>query len=153
VNSFTLRAIAGFVVTLIAGLLVVTVYAWYIGAPHSSRFGPELKAELAQISIPASDHVVDAFTQYKTGVALVGQTIWSPNNWEKTREFYEAEMARLGWTLVQPKNIADAELRNGKQGGFDIFKKGSVTALIEYDAAAQSGKWTYTVDVSVGLHN
>jgi hypothetical protein len=129
-------------VILFAGILLFAAYEWFIGPRIARRSLPMLQSEISQIPIPSSDRVIQNFTQYKTGSALVGETLSSPNSWEVTRKFYESELPRHGRTLV-----------SAKSSRFSLFKKGKLAFEVVKNPENPSDASNYGFDVSVGLHD
>ena len=136
-------------IALVCAFLSFFTYEWIWGTEKGRKQLPALENEFAQITLPSSDSVIRKFTSYKSTHATVSKTVSTSQNWNTLRDFYTAEMQKVGWVHTESRKVLEWNRDLG--GKAEHFKKGPYEAELFYFGPSSQYPGKYNLDITINL--
>jgi hypothetical protein len=137
-------------VLFLAAFVVFGMYDWTVNEPRARKTQQLLSAEFARVVPPPRSRLLTQRASHKTSHAFVGGTYSAPLTYLELARYYDEELARNGWRHFCDTPLADWGRDLG--GRARDYRKGPLTAELFYGGARSDYGWTYTLDLSWGLH-
>ena len=144
-------------IVIIIPTLCIVVFAVFLGyeflvkLPEAKQVTTQLEIELNAIAHLPNADVVAHSSSYDPGRALVNAKYSTDSRSEDVFKYYDEQLRQHGWQFYQTKGMKDWGRDLG--GKLVDYCKGDYEAELFYAGQKANYGWTYSLDMSWGLHD
>lgn len=138
------------IVLLVFSAVVIAVCWWLFNDPEATDAERQLIAELNEIIPPGDAVFVEQHSSHKPRSALAGICYHSKLTYVELSDYYDHELARRGWSLLEESSVKDWGRDLG--GRTRRYRKNQFIAEFFYPGQNSQSGYTYGLNVSWGLN-
>ncbi|MBN3786750.1 hypothetical protein [Burkholderia sp. Ac-20353] len=133
----------------LSAFIAFAIYDHRVNTPKAASAQNILEREFQAIKPLPGATVVSFYADHKTSQALTGSMYSTTATYAEIRQYYDGELARLGWKFQTEEPVRDWWRDLG--GRTAHYRKNGYSANLQYAGEKADAGWVYTLDLSWGL--